>query len=366
MRILVLAPGFPRPSDLFGTAVARFIQHLGRRHDLVIQAIRPPPVRTFLNDPLTVLGSGRGPKAVRGAYQSARLLRHHRRRPFHRVWALWPERTGWFAVGLARTFRCPLIVSLMGGEVAALQDPPYGALRARRTRVQLEVVFRTASHTTAGSEWLAHQAQLKFPKHTFQVAPLGVDVDKIPVRNEAPPGSAGPLRAVAVSNLFPVKRLHHAVEAIAHLRTQGIDASLDIFGLDPLPAIEAWRRQLAADGRAGFVQYRGALPYDTLCRQLCRYHVLVHPSAHEAQGMTMCEAAAARVPIAATPVGVAQTLKTQGAVVELVDDPRPQPLGHAIQRAATARSGRIEGVRAHFGLPATAAVFEQIFEAAGD
>src|SRR5262245_40603222 len=136
LRVLVLSPGFPVAERPYYTpGIVDTLSMIGRTHALSIHALRePPPPGPHPFRGLTVVGHG-------GRFRPARALglaRGALRARPDLVWSLWADRTGVPAAALAAGLRVPLVLSLMGGELAALPELDYGWMRRPGARKILE------------------------------------------------------------------------------------------------------------------------------------------------------------------------------------------------------------------------------------
>lgn len=349
-RVLVLSPGFPVAERPYHTpGIVETLAMIGRVHALTICALNAPPA--------SGVHAYRGLKIV--ARSMARGIFGGLRFPFDVVWALWPNRTGVFALAA----RAPLVVSFLGAELSRDVALAYGASSLLRRRL-VPAVVRRARALTAGSLVMQRRAQALFPDRTIAVAPMGVDASRFgaaPSRGvdalTAPRWSFGqPLRLIAVSDLSPVKRVFLIAAALDRLLAQGIDATLEVFG-------DLRRASPAPHPRA---KYHGFVEPARVAAALREHHVLVHASAHESQGFALIEAALANLPIATARVGVAEELEALGAAIELVDHPAPEALAAAILRAAGHgdRSPAFEKVAARYDVTPCADRFSAILEEA--
>ena len=109
-----------------------------------------------------------------------RACRHdlHRRRPLDVIHALWADEAGAVAVLAARVIRVPAVVSVMGGELAALDEIDYGAALGRGGRWTVQTSLRLADIVTVGSSYL--RADGPTPSSRWRrspaLQPLGVDL----------------------------------------------------------------------------------------------------------------------------------------------------------------------------------------------
>lgn len=366
LRILVLSPGFPtRDHPPYAPAVVDTLAELARSHDLEIHAISgTTEVGLSSYRGLDVVRYGRGDRLTRALLLGGIVAGRARARAFDAIWSLWVDRTGPAAIALSRLLRVPAVLSVMGGELAALHALEYGLARSRRRVAELALMFRSASRITAGSEVLADRFRALFPARAalLRVLPFGVRPPG-PVRPARPPaGAERPLGLLSIMDLSWVKRPERALAALVELRASGVAAELGVFG-SARPEERA-RVLAAADlvGVAGQVHLRGFVPPAELARAFAEHDVLLHPSAHESQGCALVEAALAGLPIVAYDVGVARELEALGAAIVRVKE--RDPLGAAVL-AAVARSpapAAHDALSGRFSVAASAARFCALFE----
>ena len=152
MRVLVVVPSFPLEDDLFGHAVAEQLRALLDAHELRIESLTPLSVRRSFSHGLEVFSAGGG--------RTQRLLsmvsRQGRWSP-DVIWGMWADRCGPAALSLGSLLKAPVLVSIMGGEIARLPDIGYGGARTRWGRAKLRWIFRAAQVITVGSRALAQR-----------------------------------------------------------------------------------------------------------------------------------------------------------------------------------------------------------------
>lgn len=354
----MLSPGYPRPGELYGHAVAAQVAALARQHELRVQPLSPRP---GVGD-----GGGGAPRlfeAPRGG-QARRfatvLARHAAWRPAL-IWGLWLDRAGPAACALGRLLGCPALVSVMGGELARLPELGYGGRRTAAGRAKVQAVLRAASALTVGSAPLAGQVRALAPRARAYVTPIGVAPEGIPVRAAPPwrPGSR--LEVAAVVDVAPVKGADRIFGTVATLARGGVDVRLTLFTL----ATPAGRAALEAQARAAGVEAQvilpPAIPSPELHRRLPEFHVLLSASAHESQGLALIEAALAQVPVVAPAVGVAEALAGLGALT-LSPSREPADLAPRVLQAASRPVAARGAVAAAFGLEAATQAFLRVFE----
>ena len=178
-----MTPGFVVERDEPGMpAIVDLVERIASVHDCEVIALRHPPARPpyrVAGARVTALGVG----TASGASGRARVLaggvravlRRHRRRPFDLVHALWADEAGAVATIAGRLVRRPVVVSVLGGELARIPDIGYGAALGRGGRWTVGVSFRGADLVTAGSSTALAAILERRPERPVALLPLGVD-----------------------------------------------------------------------------------------------------------------------------------------------------------------------------------------------
>lgn len=374
LSVLALTPGFPLGDRAHRPAIVDTLERLVEHHDVEVHALRPPPDApgTHVYRGLRVVGYGGGPKLVRFAALARAIAR--RASDFDVLWALWVDRTGPAALALGRLLGKPVVLSVMGGELADLAALDYGWARTPLRRSALVRMAAEAARITVGSELLAARLTALAPASAPRVRVTPVGTPELPRRSARGPARAAlptsaprsALSLVAISDLSPVKRPELLVDVLATLVDRGHDARLEVYGETAplrLAVVEARARALGVFERLvlrGFVEPRA------LWAELERFDVLVHASAHESQGCALIEAAFAELPIATTSVGVAGELAASGAAIAICSSPTGEALADAVLtvRARAPEPDVHARLVARYELDAAARAFARVFEEA--
>jgi glycosyltransferase involved in cell wall biosynthesis len=153
-----------------------------------------------------------------------------------------------------------------------------GAGRMRRHASAMVI----ASRITMGEVPRAHRARcVHLPENA-------IDLDRYPPRPQAPPG--GPLRAVFLGRLVPLKCVDVLVEAAAPLCREG-RLRVDILGDGPERA--ALQARIDALGVGDAVRLVGWVPHTEVPERLAEQDLFVFPSIREFGGGAVLEAMAA-------------------------------------------------------------------------
>jgi glycosyltransferase involved in cell wall biosynthesis len=370
LRIALVVPGGVDRSgrERVIPALLWLIERLARRHTLHVFALRqyPEPCTypllgaTVHN--LGAPGTGFGKWPGLQIWQQWRSLVAGLRAagPFDLLHGFWVGTPGFLAALAGRWLKLPVVASIGGGELVWLPGIRYGGGKAWRSRIKAASTLRLVSALTAGSHHALAPVGERHPP--VQWVPLGVDTDLYhgPVPRPAGP----PWRFLHVATINRVKDPATLLRALHIVAGQQPDIHLDWIGTDILNG--AMQRLAASLGLAERVTFHGALPFDELVPFYRQAHLYLQSSLHEAQGVAVCEAAAAGLPTVGTAVGLVTELAPQAAIAVPPGDPaalaegilallaepqRRERLGHAAQAWA----------RAH-DADWTAAQFEAIYD----
>lgn len=240
------------------------------------------------------------------------------------VHGLWANLPGLAATLAARRHRVPSVVTVCGGEFAALADIGYGGGLSRGGLLMARAATRSASVTTAATSWMKQHVAAAGGQ-VDELIPLGADLGVFDPSDTSPV----PDRLVHIGNLNRVKDQTLLLHAFRGVLTHRPDATLDIAGHDTLGG-EMQRLADALD-IAERVSFPGYLQPMELAKMLRGAAVHVLSSRHDAGPVAVLEAGACAVPTVGTSVGHVADFATlpQPASVA-VDDRRPETLTGAI------------------------------------
>jgi glycosyltransferase involved in cell wall biosynthesis len=366
VRVAIVVPGGVDRSgrERVVPALLWLVERLASRHETHVFALAQEPAPgdwPLLGAAIHNLGlAGRsrwpGEALFAAGRRLARGLDAHG--PFDVVHAFWANNPGFLATRAARVLGIPAVVSLAGGELAALPDIGYGGQLHFKERLKTVRALRGAARVTAGSRFLAGRA-----------AGLGVHPDLVPLGADAAlfsPGSGErrePRRLVHVASLNAVKDQPTLLRAFRRVLDELPDARLDVVGED-VSGGEVGRLSDGL-GLSESVTFHGFVPSDRLVPLLRRASLLVQSSCWEAQGVAVLEAALAGIPAVGTAVGLVSDLAPDAAVAVPPRDPVALAdavlglLGDPARRAKMGLAAR-DFARAH-DADATAAAFESIY-----
>ncbi|HYN43754.1 MAG TPA: glycosyltransferase family 4 protein [Thermoanaerobaculia bacterium] len=216
--------------------------------------------------------------------------------PFDVIHAFWASPCGFLAT-VAAPRRTPVVVSLAGGELAAIPEIGYGCGLVPRERLKVRVALRRAAAVTAASVPMLRAAAAA--GIVAELVPLGVEAAGFLPR--APRGGADPFRLLHVGSLNRVKDQSTLLRAFALARDRVPALHLDVVGEDTLGGeVQALALRL---GLGEAVAFHGWLSTEEVRPHFARADLLVVSSRHEAGPVALVEAAACGVPSVGTAVG---------------------------------------------------------------
>ena len=329
-----MTPGFVVERDEPGMpAIVDLVERIASVHDCEVIALRHPPARPpyrVAGARVTALGVG----TASGASGRARVLaggvgavlRRHRRRPFDLVHALWADEAGAVATIAGRLVRRPVVVSVLGGELARIPDIGYGAALGRGGRWTVGVSFRGADLVTAGSSTALAAILERRPERPVALLPLGVDTTVFRPADPAEAETADAERAgrparqtiLFAGSLEPVKDPAAMLRVFGRLASDRPGLDLVLVGDGRLRA--GLETSIAGTALAGRVRFAGQLRRDEMPALYRSATVLAVTSRHEGQSMVAVEAAASGLPVVGTRVGVLPDLGDGATTVPVGDE----------------------------------------------
>jgi glycosyltransferase involved in cell wall biosynthesis len=240
------------------------------------------------------------------------------------VHGLWANLPGLAASIAARRHRCPSVVSVCGGEFAALADIGYGGGLSRGTLLMARASTHMASAVTVATGWMRQHVTERGGR-VDDVIPLGADTS-IFTSTDTP---TIPNRLVHVGNINRVKDQPMLLRAFRLVLDSNAEATLDIAGLDTLGG--RMQRLASSLGIDENVRFRGYLEPDELASMVHGAALHVLTSRHDAGPVAVLEAAACGVPTVGTTVGhVADFAAMTDPAAVAVSGHRPELLAESI------------------------------------
>lgn len=348
LRIGLVTPGFSASeADWCIPAQLDLVRALAERDDVRVFALRyPHERRTYGVHGAQVhafaAAQRRGPRRLfMWARVRLALRREHRRRPFDVLHALWAHEPGFLATLAGRVLRVPVVVSVLGGELADLPEVDYGGGRTWLNRRLVGAALRGATRVTVGSTFLKRIAEGAGRwDERWTVWPLGVDTARFHpspregararARAAGAPVLDGHPALLSVGSLAPIKDHATLLRAFALARRELPRSRLHVVGDGPLRAsLDALALELSV---ADAVRFHGHVAHERLPDVYHQADLFVVSSRFESQCLAALEAAACGCVVMGTAVGALPELSADAAVA-----PRDVPaLAQALSRAAGA------------------------------
>lgn len=313
LKIGILLPGFSADASDWAIPVQHnLMQALSAVEDLRILALRYPhrreKYRVFDTEvyPLGYTHQARGfTRFQLWAEALFRLRNLHSEKPFDVLHAMWADETGALAVWAGRMLKIPVVVSVLGGELARVEA--YGLQHSAFSRWIVSQALK-ANKVLIACSYVENL--LPFPANTERLV-LGVDAERFIPR----PDSRIPHRLIHAASLLPVKDQSTLLRAFACLPQS---FSLDILGDGSERAnLEALAKDLMIAER---VYFCGSVAYPDMPAYFQRASLHVLSSLHEGLGMVTLEAAACDIPTVSTRVGIVPDYPELGIAVQVGDD----------------------------------------------
>lgn len=206
-----------------------------------------------------------------------------------------------------------------------------------------------------------HLEEFGFDPAKIRHHPVGISLQRFPLRTKPPAGPADrrrPVRILTVARLVEDKGIEYGLRALAALlrRQPGLEVEYRLVGDGPLRgALEALVRELGLEGRVCFA---GARNQDEVAGELCAADLFLLPSVAEALPVVLMEAGAVGLPVVCTDVGSVRELVAEGtsgfvvpprdveqmasALARLLQDPAAWPAFGRAGRAQIERHYDIE------------------------
>jgi glycosyltransferase involved in cell wall biosynthesis len=350
VRIALVVPGGVDRSARVRVipALLALIERLARHHQVMVITLNQEPEPCeypLLGARVVNLGLVATSPIVNWAGRLKRVLAALRSGGgrFDVLHAFWAHPPGTLAIAAGALLRCPVVVSIGGGELVWLPEIRYGGQGAFRNRAAISAALRLANTVSAGSAYpLPSLAKIRRDSVWL---PLGVETKVLHASLDRP--AKPPWRLLQVAGLNLVKDQTVLMQAMRLVLKKHSQAQMDCIGVDTLNGrIQSMARDL---GIAGAVRFHGFRPLDEIVPLYRQAHLYVQSSLHESMGAAVLEAAAAGVPTVGTNVGIVAEMAPKAAsavpvqdpsalanaVIDLLDHPdRRQSLAHAAQEFA--------------------------------
>ncbi len=325
VRIGILTPGFSASErDWCIPVLLDLVRTLAATDDVSVVALRYPHHRSpyeIHGARVIPLGGAetRGlPRLALFARALGVLIREIRRQRLDVLHAMWAHEPGFLAGLAGRLTGTPVVVSLLGGELADLPDVDYGGQRSAVNRRLVQGALRMADRVVCGSAWLRDLACRHVPDERLVTLPFGVDTELFHPEAGAgvdPRHLDGDPCLLHVASLVPVKDQDTLLRAFTRVVVPYPGAALHFAGEGELrPHLE----QLAGElGIASRVRFLGHVPHNQLPSLYRQADLHFLPSLHDGAPMVVLEAAACGCATVGTPVGYLPELGPAARTVPL-------------------------------------------------
>lgn len=324
-RVLLVTPGFSASEDDWCIPILRdFAEGLAERNDVSVIALRyPGDARTYRAGGADVVSLGGGTrKGIRKLGLVGRAVgtvaREARNRAIDVIHAFWAHEPGAVACGAGRITGVPVVVTLMGGELAALPEIDYGGLLTPGNRAFSGLSLRMADRVVALSGTIHRIALERVGPERLRRLDFGVRTDRFRAVAKAPTDASGPARRfLCVGSLIPVKGHEILLRAFARCHAELPGTSLELVGGGELEA--ALRQFVRNLGIESAVRFTGAVDHSNMAEIYNRSDVLVVSSWWEGALQAAHEALACALPIVGTGVGILPDLGEAARCVPVGD-----------------------------------------------
>ncbi len=346
MRIAIFIPGFQKDeADWCIPAFTNLARELAKHAEVEVFALRHPRVCSAYwvgSVRVHTIGAGSfGTMRVPGislAKLWVDLLRHfdrvHQKRGFDVIVGFWATESGALACVAGKRCGVPVLVHVAGGELVWLDNIGYGNWQRGLAGALVEVSLQNADAVSVPSDYIRNLLTRRHPAASARTTlwPLGVDIALFSASNSGEDHYPVPFTFIAVASLLPVKGLDLLVEAAAELHAAYPNYEFQVLIVGDGPGKHRLAEKIIALELGGYVVLGGAVGHAELPATLASANCFVMTSWHEAQCMSLLEAAATGLPWIATPVGaavdMAQSAKPSGILIE---EGRPGSLAAAMR-----------------------------------
>jgi glycosyltransferase involved in cell wall biosynthesis len=306
MHVPAIVSLVDRLSLTFDITVYSFIKLDGDDHPFNCGNARVKYIRAHFDDS--------SPKKVFQFTKS--FWKDHRKERFHLLHGFWALPCGWIAVVLGKMLRIPSLVSLQGSEAANLPAINYGDMRAQPKR---SLVLWTCNNTNSLALLTQFQLttlhQFGLRQQQCHIIPHGTDPRFFVKRVQD--NISPPVHFLHVGFSNRVKDQETLLRAFRCINEK-IDSQMRILGGGPL---EDNMKNIARTlGIAEKVDFIGYVPHNQLPEYYQWAHIMLHTSLYEGQGVVIAEAAASKVLVCGTNVGLISDLGPKSAVSVPVGD----------------------------------------------
>ncbi len=236
------------------------------------------------------------------------------------IHAHWLIPQGFAAAVASFLIKKPIIISVHGSDVSALNNAPALAIK--------RFAINRAQTAIANSKDTHNRLKKIIPSHVYPTIPLGVTVgDYTPHR-----AIHIPLRILFIGRLSEEKGVDDLITALALLKKSGASFTAKIAGTGPLDA--DLKRQAETSGLAGNITFIGWVARRDIDALYDWADIFVGPSIRDALGVVFIEAGAHGLPVVSTVVGGIPDVILNNKTGITVPAHQPDEIASAIQDLA--------------------------------
>jgi glycosyltransferase involved in cell wall biosynthesis len=315
LNIGILLPGFSADENDWAIPVQHnLMRELSAQANLRILALRYPHRRENYHlfeaevIPLGYTAQARGLRRLQLWAEALFTLRKlHNEKPFNILHAMWADETGAIAVWAGKILKIPVVVSVLGGEMARVEG--YGLQHSPFSRWLVGQAMQ-ADKVIVACAYVEKLIQARYSAKTERLV-LGVDAERFQPNLRY----RRPKHLIHAASLLPVKDQSTLLRAFARLPD---DFTLDIVGEgSERQQLEALAKNLEIAER---VHFCGNVAYPEMPTYFQKASLHVLSSLHEGLGMVTLEAAACGIPTVSTAVGIVPDYPELGIAVSVGDD----------------------------------------------
>jgi glycosyltransferase involved in cell wall biosynthesis len=277
-----------------------FVMKLANEYELTVYSILPANI-DFVPLGFTFRSVHRGisSRKIRAILICFLFLWDHIRKPHQLLHAFWVYPAGTLVVLLGKLIGVPSLVTIQGGEAAALPQIGYGnMLRPLLKKITLWTCEQATSLNSISKFLIAEMHKHGLKRKDATVIPFGPETSLF---RRATKVKGELLRIIHVANLTEVKDQETLLRAFA-LIVKIQPAILKIIGGDFMKG--KLQRLVAQMKLTDHVEFLGAIPNVELNSHYAWADIMMHSSLHEGQSGVVMEAMACGVVVCGTRVGI--------------------------------------------------------------
>jgi len=304
-RIAVIVPGGVGSGDFSQgyPPMVNFFNHLSAGFDVIVYSAHPTD-KGFFSASFEVKAPPRFIKSskLRLLYLAILFCCQQLWKRCHLVHGFWIYPAGTLAVVLGKIFRIPSIVTIQGGEAAAIPEIRYGNMLTPKIKSITLWTCEKATCLNSISNFLVSQMKRHgLKRNDAVIIPFGSQKVSLPGH----PSDRHLLKILHVANLTEVKDQRTLIKSFS-LILKKIPAQLVVIGTDHMQgAIQRYAEELKI---AGAVDFKRSMSHNQLLPHYFSSHMMIHCSLHEGQSGVVTDAMARGVVVCGTPVGIISDL----------------------------------------------------------